>query len=371
MLTESSSRDKEVRLQMGRVSRVRKDEECCQKFSKKFWRNQKRGCSLAHTVFTCTHFPLYWEVMWGSPVSMPTSTAPQRSFQLVSPVDQIPCSLELQAGQQGFLPSCVMVKGSLLWRWEGQSLGGLVAGKGSEGNMSLCHSFGGTVLEAHWPGIAGAYSSAGWEVAGEAHEAEELFRVWSGLLLHRSYPRQTIVGFKVSLVFQSTLWDAQLLLTRCAGWAARDPLSPTKHSPTSPQTVAIRDWLRGMEVVAELSQQPALLGQLSPLACPQEGLGQGPGGILLQCSREGFSSRQRSMHWAVTCSFHICPWDEGPRFLVDVPREAGSRSGAYREVGQRKKWSPMGSSPDASWGLLRLPSARTRKSAKQPFRWKY
>lgn len=39
--------------------------------------------------------------------------------------------------------------------------------------MSLCHSFGGTVLEAHWPGIAGAYSSAGWEVAGEAHEAEE------------------------------------------------------------------------------------------------------------------------------------------------------------------------------------------------------
>lgn len=63
-LIESSCEDKEVRLQIGRVSRMRKEEECCQKFNKKFWRNRKSGCSLAHAVFTCTHFPLYWEVMW-------------------------------------------------------------------------------------------------------------------------------------------------------------------------------------------------------------------------------------------------------------------------------------------------------------------
>lgn len=84
---------------------MRKDEECCQKFSKKFWRNQKSGCSLAHTVFMCTRFPLYWEVMWLSPVSMPTSTAPQRSFQLVSSVDQIVCSLEYKLANRGSSPA--------------------------------------------------------------------------------------------------------------------------------------------------------------------------------------------------------------------------------------------------------------------------
>jgi len=50
---------------------------------------------------------------------------------------------------------------------------------------------------------------------------------------------------------------------QCAEQAAWDPLSPTKHSPTSPQTITVRDFLREMEVVVELFQQPAPLGQLS------------------------------------------------------------------------------------------------------------
>jgi len=54
-------------------------------------------------------------------------------------------------------------------------------------------------MEVHWRCITGAYSSTGWEVVREAHEAEELFRVCAGLLLYRSHLRQKIVGFKVSL----------------------------------------------------------------------------------------------------------------------------------------------------------------------------
>lgn len=56
-------------------------------------------------------------------------------------------------------------------------------------------------MEVHWTGITGAYSSAGWEVARESREAELLFRVCAGLLLHRSHPREKSVGFKASLIF--------------------------------------------------------------------------------------------------------------------------------------------------------------------------
>lgn len=55
-------------------------------------------------------------------------------------------------------------------------------------------------MEVHWTGIMVAYHSAGWEVAREAHEAEKLFRVCTGLLLHRSNPSQKTAGFKASLI---------------------------------------------------------------------------------------------------------------------------------------------------------------------------
>lgn len=73
---------------------------------------------------------------------------------------------------------------------------------------------------------------------------------------------------------------------QCAEGAAAGPLNHRKHSPISPHTIAARDLLRGMKAVGELSQQPALLGPLQPLAYPQESLGQGPVGIL-RCYKGG------------------------------------------------------------------------------------
>lgn len=118
---------------------MRKGEECCQKCNEMFWRNQKNGCSLAHTLFMCIHFPLYWEVMW---VQEPSDCAHSYCFTKKPPayVPSEPSCLwfGVQAGQLKLLTSHVTVRGTA-------SCGGLVPGKGSERNMSLYNCLGGTV----------------------------------------------------------------------------------------------------------------------------------------------------------------------------------------------------------------------------------
>lgn len=43
-------------------------------------------------------------------------------------------------------------------------------------------------------------------------------------------------------------------------WVSSVGSIQSHHSPTRPQTISVRGSLRGMKVVAELSQKPALLG---------------------------------------------------------------------------------------------------------------
>lgn len=237
--------------------------------------------------------------------------------------------------------------------------------------MSLCHSFGGTV----------------WRHAGQASLGLTvvLGGKWPGRVMRQRSSSGSALGYSCTGVTQDRRsWDSKCPSSsrvRCGmcSCCSRDVLGeqhgihsvPRNAVPPAHRPSLLGTGWGGWKWWQSFLSSPRCWGSCRLWPVLRRVLARGPVESFSDViERASLPAREACIElWLVVFTSAPETKVRASSWMCPGRRVAGLEPTG--KAGQRKKWSPGASSPDARWGLLWLPSARTRKSAKQPFQWKY